>query len=86
VRIVSKNKLIRKFEFRENWKWEIEFTKKSLLIVSSMHSIKIWNISKGTLLKSIENEFYTYPSMKFQYLEEGICATTVRNLIKLWIK
>lgn len=39
VRIVSKNKLIRKLIFKENWKWEIEFTKKSLLIVASMYSI-----------------------------------------------
>ncbi|CAD8200200.1 unnamed protein product [Paramecium octaurelia] len=86
VRILSKNKLIRKMKFPENWKWQIEFTCQSLLAISSINSIWFWDISRGTLLKVVENLFYTYPSFRFKYLEKGICATASKTMIKLWIK
>ncbi|CAD8113847.1 unnamed protein product [Paramecium sonneborni] len=86
VRLLTKNKLIRKIHFPENWKWQIEFTCQSILVVSSINSILFWDISRGIQIKVLQNIFYTYPSFQFKYLEQGLCATASKFMIKLWIK
>ncbi|CAD8117913.1 unnamed protein product [Paramecium sonneborni] len=86
VRILTKNKLIRKINFPQNWKWQIEFICQSILAVSSINSIQFWDIGRGIQLKIVENIYYTYPSFRFKYLKEGLCATASKFMIKLWIK
>jgi WD40 repeat protein len=79
-----KNKIIRKIENKEHWKWLIEFNG-TILAISSIESINFWDVSKGKLLKSISNEYYTHPSFSFRFLDKGGFVTAHKNMIKLWI-